>query len=50
MRRAMSSRAPSDADDVTEFNPVIIAEAVTSLKRFSVSEAVMELDLTVPRS
>lgn len=38
--------APSDADDVTEFNPVIIAEAVTSLRRFSVSEAVMELDLT----
>ncbi|MES2749894.1 MAG: ribosome-associated translation inhibitor RaiA [Pseudomonadota bacterium] len=39
--------APSDnEDDVTEFNPVIIAEAVTSLKRFSVSEAVMELDLT----
>lgn len=38
--------APSDTDDVTEFNPVIIAEAVTSLKRFSVSEAVMELDLT----
>ncbi len=38
--------APSDSDDVTEFNPVIIAEAVTSLKRFSVSEAVMELDLT----
>ena len=37
--------APSD-DNVTEFNPVIIAEAVTSLKRFSVSEAVMELDLT----
>ncbi|MGL5166275.1 MAG: ribosome hibernation-promoting factor, HPF/YfiA family [Afipia sp.] len=38
--------APAGADDVTEFNPVIIAEAVTSLKRFSVSEAVMELDLT----
>jgi ribosomal subunit interface protein len=38
--------APSDADDVTEFTPVIIAAAVTSLKRFSVSEAVMELDLT----
>jgi len=39
--------APSDDhDDGAEFNPVIIAEAVTSLKRFSVSEAVMELDLT----
>jgi ribosomal subunit interface protein len=33
-------------EEVTEFNPVIIAEATTSLKRFSVSEAVMELDMT----
>lgn len=33
-------------DEVTEFNPVIIAESTQSLKRFSVSEAVMELDLT----
>lgn len=38
--------APSHEDDVDEFNPVIIAEATTSLKRYSVSEAVMELDLT----
>ena len=38
--------APSHDDDVNEFNPVIIAEATTSLKRYSVSEAVMELDLT----
>ncbi|MBI3701339.1 MAG: ribosome-associated translation inhibitor RaiA [Afipia sp.] len=40
--------APShdDEDDVGEFNPVIIAEATTALKRCSVSEAVMELDLT----
>ena len=40
--------APShdEDDETTEFNPVIIAEATTSLKRFSVSEAVMELDLT----
>jgi ribosomal subunit interface protein len=37
---------PEGEDDVTEYNPVIIAEATTSLKRFSVSEAVMELDLT----
>jgi putative sigma-54 modulation protein len=36
-----------DADEeVTEFNPVIIAESTTALKRFSVSEAVMELDMT----
>jgi ribosomal subunit interface protein len=33
-------------DEVTAFNPVVIAEATTSLKRMSVSEAVMELDLT----
>jgi ribosomal subunit interface protein len=33
-------------EEVTEFNPVIIAEATTALKRLSVSEAVMELDLT----
>ncbi|TXJ30548.1 MAG: ribosome-associated translation inhibitor RaiA [Afipia sp.] len=38
--------APSDDDEVSEFNPVIIAEATTALKRYSVSEAVMELDLT----
>jgi ribosomal subunit interface protein len=39
--------APADGeDDVIEFNPVIIAEAATSLRRFSVSEAVMELDMT----
>jgi len=36
----------SGDEEVTAFNPVIIAEATTSLKRFSVSEAVMELDLT----
>jgi putative sigma-54 modulation protein len=40
--------SPQDDDDeeMTEFNPVIIAETATTLKRFSVSEAVMELDLT----
>ena len=35
-----------DEDEVTGYSPVIIAEATTSLKRLSVSEAVMELDLT----
>jgi ribosomal subunit interface protein len=35
-----------DDEEVTEFNPVIIAESTTALKQFSVSEAVMELDLT----
>jgi ribosomal subunit interface protein len=39
--------APAEGDDeVTAYSPVIIAEANTSLKRLSVSEAVMELDLT----
>src|SRR6201987_2334233 len=39
--------APAGSDEeVTGYNPVIIAEATTSLKRLSVSEAVMELDLT----
>ena len=39
--------APAESDEeVTTYSPVIIAEATTSLKRFSVSEAVMELDLT----
>ncbi len=38
--------APEHQDEDTEFNPVIIAESTTSLKRLSVSEAVMELDLT----
>ena len=39
--------APAEGDDeVTTYSPVIIAEATTSLKRLSVSEAVMELDLT----
>ncbi len=39
--------APAESDDeVAEYSPVIIAEATTSLRRLSVSEAVMELDLT----
>ena len=39
--------APAQGDEeVTSYNPVIIAEATTALKRMSVSEAVMELDLT----
>jgi ribosomal subunit interface protein len=38
--------APSGGDDETAYSPVIIAEATTALKRLSVSEAVMELDLT----
>jgi ribosomal subunit interface protein len=38
--------AGEDEHDDTAYSPVIIAEATTSLKRLSVSEAVMELDLT----
>jgi ribosomal subunit interface protein len=33
-------------DDEAPFNPAIVAEAATSLKRLSVSEAVIELDMT----
>jgi ribosomal subunit interface protein len=33
-------------EEEADFNPVIIAESTTALKRLSVSEAVMELDLT----
>ena len=38
--------ASDGEDEVDGYNAVIIAEATTSLKRLSVSEAVMELDLT----
>jgi ribosomal subunit interface protein len=39
--------APGEGEDeVTGYSPVIIAEATTSLKQLSVSEAVMELDLS----
>ena len=38
--------APAGEDEVETFNPVIIAESTTALKRLSVSEAVMELDLS----
>src|SRR3978361_1384261 len=38
--------AGDDEHDEAGYNPVIIAEATTSLKRLSVSQAVMELDLT----
>ncbi len=38
--------AHEDEDEHNDFNPVIIAEATTSLKSMSVSQAVTELDLT----
>ena len=37
---------PDSEEEITEFNPVIIAESTTTLQRMSVSEAVMQLDLT----
>ena len=42
----MIEAPPESDDEMPGYNPVIIAEATTSLKRLSVSEAVMELDLT----
>jgi ribosomal subunit interface protein len=38
--------ADETEEEVTEFNPIIIAESTTLLKQLSVSEAVMELDMT----
>ena len=39
--------APGEGEhEVAAYNPVIIAEATTALRRLSVSEAVMELDLS----
>jgi len=39
--------SPGDDDqEITAYNPVVIAESTTSLRRLSVSEAVMELDFT----
>lgn len=35
-----------DSDEIATFNPVIIAEQTTSLRQLSVSEAVMQLDMT----
>ena len=37
---------PDAEEEVTAFNPVIIAESTTEMKQLSVSEAVMELDMT----
>jgi ribosomal subunit interface protein len=54
-REARTIQAPSyviatpehdDDEETTGFDPVIIAESTTALKRLSVSDAVVELDLT----
>lgn len=41
----IAAPAPDSEEEVAEWNPVIIAESTTTLKRLSVSEAVMELDM-----
>ena len=38
--------APGEEQDTSNFSPAIIAESTTALETLSVSEAVMELDLT----
>ena len=35
-----------EEEEAATFDPVIIAESTTTLRRFSVSEAVLELDMT----
>jgi ribosomal subunit interface protein len=42
----IAAPAHDDDDGMTGHDPVIIAESTTTLKRLSVSDAVMELDLT----
>jgi ribosomal subunit interface protein len=42
----IAAPAHDNDEEVAEWNPVIIAESTTALKRLSVSDAVMELDLT----
>jgi ribosome hibernation promoting factor len=42
----IAAPAHDSDEEVTEWNPVIIAESTTTLKRLSVSDAVMELDMT----
>ena len=45
-RAELCDRGAGGRGGSTDYSPVIIAEATKSLKRLSVSEAVMELDLT----
>jgi ribosomal subunit interface protein len=42
----IAAPAPDSDDEIAGVDPVIIAESTTTLKRLSVSDAVMELDLT----
>jgi ribosomal subunit interface protein len=43
---AVTASAHDEQEDATAWNPVIIAESTTALKRLSVSEAAIELDVT----
>ena len=45
-RYVIAAPEGDEQGEVIEFNPVIIAESTTALKSLSVSEAVMELDMT----
>jgi ribosomal subunit interface protein len=42
----IAAPAHDDAEEVTQWNPVIIAESTTTLRELSVSEAVLQLDMT----
>ena len=44
--RHRGAASTTSEDEVSAFNPVIIAESTTALRRLSVSEAVTELDMT----
>ena len=42
----IAAPAHDEDEEITEWNPVIIDESTTALRRLSVSEAVMQLDMT----
>jgi ribosome hibernation promoting factor len=44
--RERAGDSEEEEEEVAEWNPVIIAESTMTLKRLSVSDAVMELDMT----
>ena len=46
MARYVLEAPTDDHDETVEFSPIIVAEKTTALKRISVSEAVIDLDMT----
>jgi ribosomal subunit interface protein len=46
MARYVLEPLADDHDEIVEFNPIIVAEKTAALKKISVSEAVIDLDLT----